>query len=54
MPLLGRPFKITVVASSDDPWCGLPKAKSFAFDWNAQFISIGDWPQGHEYLAALT
>jgi len=66
MALLWLPFKTTVVASSDDPWCGLPKAKSFAFDWNAQFISIGicghinarsnfgDWPQGREYLAALT
>lgn len=65
MPLLRLPFKTTVVASPDDPWCGLPKAKSFAFDWNAQFISIGacghinacsnlgDWPQGRKYLATL-
>ena len=65
MPRLRLPFKATVVASSDDPWCRLPKAKSFAFDWNAQFISIGacghinaqnnlgDWPQGRKYLAAL-
>lgn len=65
MPSLPLPFKSMVVASSDDPWCALPKAKSFAADWNAQFVSIGtnghinaqsnlgEWPQGREYLAAL-
>ena len=65
MPSLRLPFKSMVVASSDDPWCALPKAKSFAADWNAQFVSIGanghinaqsnlgDWPQGREYLATL-
>ncbi len=65
MPRLRLPFKTTVVASSNDPWCALPKAQSFAADWNAQFISIGacghinaksnlgDWPLGREYLAAL-
>lgn len=65
MPRLRLPFKTIVVASSDDTWCALPKAKSFADDWNAQFISIGafghinaqsnlgDWSQGREYLAAL-
>lgn len=65
MPRLRLPFKAIVVASSDDAWCALPKAKSFAADWDAQFISIGafghinaesnlgDWPQGREYLAAL-
>lgn len=65
MPRRRLPFKSMVVASSDDPWCALPKAKSFAADWHAQFVSIGakghinaqsdlgDWPQGREYLAAL-
>lgn len=65
MPRLRLPFKAIVVASSDDTWCTLPKAKSFASDWDAQFISIGalghinaqsnlgDWPQGREYLATL-
>lgn len=65
MPRLRLPFKSMVVASSDDPWCALPKAKSFAADWHAQFVSmganghinaqsnLGDWPQGREYLATL-
>ncbi|MDO9422091.1 MAG: alpha/beta hydrolase [Herminiimonas sp.] len=65
MPRLRLPFKTIIVASSDDPWCSLPKAKSFAVDWHAEFVSIGasghinaqsnlgDWPQGREYLAAL-
>ncbi len=65
MPRLRLPFKATVIASSDDPWCALPKAQSFATNWHAQFISIGacghinaqsnlgDWPRGREYLMAL-
>ncbi|MFJ7567691.1 RBBP9/YdeN family alpha/beta hydrolase [Herminiimonas sp. NPDC097707] len=66
MPRLRLPFKATVVASSDDSWCALPKAQSFATDWGAQFYvagacghinaqsNLGDWPQGRAYLAALT
>lgn len=65
MPRQRLPFKAIVVASSDDAWCALSKAKSFAADWDAQFITIGacghinaqsnlgDWSQGREYLAAL-
>lgn len=65
MPRLRLPFKSIVVASSDDGWCSLPKAQSFAADWNAQFISmgacghintqsnLGDWAQGRAYLASL-
>lgn len=65
MPRLRLPFNTIVVASSDDPWCALPKAKSFAADWDAQCISIGacghinaqsnlgDWPVGRAYLTAL-
>lgn len=65
MPRLRLPFKTIVVASSDDSWCALPQAKSFATDWGAQFHDIGDyghinahsnlgdWPQGCAYLSAL-
>jgi predicted alpha/beta hydrolase family esterase len=65
IPRLRLPFKSIVVASSDDPWCELPKAKMLAADWHARFHDIGarghinaasnlgDWPQGRDFLIEL-
>jgi hypothetical protein len=65
MPRLRLPFKSIVIASSNDPWCALPKAKMLAADWNARFHEIGacghinaasnlgDWPQGRDFLREL-
>jgi len=56
------PFIATVMASSNDPYCDLPRARSFASAWKAAFVdagalghinaasALGDWPQGHAYL----
>jgi predicted alpha/beta hydrolase family esterase len=66
MPRIGLPFKSIVVASSNDPWCALPRARSWAADWGATFHDIGplghingdsnldDWPQGRKWLGDLT
>ncbi|HEX2530423.1 MAG TPA: alpha/beta hydrolase, partial [Burkholderiaceae bacterium] len=60
------PFHSIVVASSDDPWCALSKAQSWACAWGAAFHALGpcghlnaesglgDWPRGRAWLAQLT
>lgn len=65
MPRIALPFRSIVVASMDDPWCALPRARSWATDWRAQFNEIGpyghingdsglgDWPQGRCWLQEL-
>ncbi|RJG07613.1 alpha/beta hydrolase [Noviherbaspirillum cavernae] len=65
MPRNPLPFPAIVAASSNDPWCALPRAQSWAVQWRAQFHDIGprghinadsglaNWPQGHGWLAAL-
>jgi len=65
MPRAVLPFKSIVVASSDDPWCALGRARSWARDWGADFRDIGarghinsasglgDWEQGREWLVQL-
>lgn len=65
MPGMALPFPAIVVASSDDPWCDLPKARSWAAAWGAEFQDIGpcghingdsrldDWPRGMEWLSSL-
>jgi len=65
MPRIALPFRSTVVASTDDPWCALPRARSWAVDWQAQFNEIGplghingdsglgDWPRGRHWLHEL-
>ena len=35
-------FKTIVVASSDDPWVSLDRAKYFADSWGSEFINIGN------------
>jgi predicted alpha/beta hydrolase family esterase len=66
MPRAALPFKSLVVASSDDPWCALPKARAWAQSWGAGFHDIGphghinsdsglgDWQQGRKWLAELS
>jgi predicted alpha/beta hydrolase family esterase len=65
MPRDPMPFSSIVAASSDDQWCALPYAKSWANDWGAQFHDVGArghinsesglgiWPQGQLWLAEL-
>lgn len=59
------PFAATVVASRDDPFCALDRARGMAADWGAGFVDIGarghvnadsglgDWPEGLALLHAL-
>lgn len=59
------PFPAVVVASSNDPWVSLVRAKTFADDWCAEFIDAGPaghinaesnagaWPQGRILLESL-
>ncbi len=65
MPLTPLPFNTVIAASSDDPWCALPRAQAWANNWGAQFHDIGprghinaesglgDWQQGRDWLASL-
>jgi len=59
------PFAATVVASSNDPYCTLDRARGMAGDWGALFVAIGprghlnaesglgDWPEGLALLQDL-
>lgn len=65
MPRTRLPFRSTVVASLDDPWCTVDRAESWATAWGAAFHAIGprghinaesglgDWPQGRTWLGQL-
>lgn len=65
MPRGRLPFKTIVVASSNDPWCELAKAKAWVQAWDTDFHDIGarghinsesglgDWPQGRDWLYSL-
>ncbi len=58
MPLQRFPFPSIVVASSDDPFVTVSRARLFAEAWESEFVMIGkaghinsdsalgDWPQG--------
>ena len=58
MPLARLPFPATVIASSDDPYVTLARARAFAAAWGAAFVDagalghinaasgLGDWPAG--------
>ena len=39
------PFPTVVIASSNDPFCALPRAQAFAQAWGSQFLEVG--PHGH-------
>jgi predicted alpha/beta hydrolase family esterase len=45
LPRLPLLFPSTVVASSDDPWMPLQRAREWAEDWGSEFVSLG--PLGH-------
>lgn len=45
MPMSPFPFKTIVVASSDDPYVRLERAREFAQAWRGEFVDVG--PNGH-------
>lgn len=65
VPLHTLPFPSVVVASSDDPYCSVARAREFAQAWGSRFELLenaghintdsgyGDWPEGLKLLAAL-
>jgi hypothetical protein len=65
MPLRPLPFESIVVASTDDPYVTLERARSFAKGWKSRFVSagaaghinsqsgLGDWPIGFALLQEL-
>ena len=65
IPFLKFPFRTIVVASSNDQWVSLERAKLFAAKWGSEFINIGDaghinilsghteWKEGLEILKTL-
>jgi uncharacterized protein len=65
MPLSTLPFPSMVVASSDDYYVSLERARFFAAHWGSAFTDVGpkghlntasnlgDWPEGYELLKEL-
>ena len=65
LPLQKLPFKAVVIASGNDPFCSLARARQFANAWGADFLDagerghinadsgLGDWPEAHVQLVAL-
>jgi len=65
IPLQALPFKSTLVASQDDPYCSLERALGFAAAWGSRRVDagaaghinadsgLGDWPQGQALLNEL-
>ena len=65
IPLQRLPFRSVLVASQDDPFCGIDRARTFAQAWGSQFINhgpcghinaesgLGSWPEGHLLLQDL-
>jgi uncharacterized protein len=65
LPLSPLPFPATVVASRDDPYVTLARARALAEAWGAEFVDagrrghlnaasgLGDWPEGRRHLEAL-
>jgi uncharacterized protein len=65
VPFVPLPFASIVVASSDDPYGGVPFAERCARAWGSRCIGIGarghinaesglgDWPQGLEWLESM-
>ncbi|QVQ28062.1 RBBP9/YdeN family alpha/beta hydrolase [Achromobacter deleyi] len=65
VPRQPLPFQSVVVASDNDPYCTLDRARAFAADWGSRVVVIagaghingdsglGDWPQGLKLLGAL-
>ena len=65
MPLKRLPFASIVVASEDDKWVSIERAKFFANAWGSRFVNIGraghinsdskmgEWPEGQRLLREL-
>ena len=65
LPRAPLPFPATVIASRNDPYVTLERARAFAADWAAEFVdagalghinaasSLGDWPDGRARFEAL-
>jgi predicted alpha/beta hydrolase family esterase len=65
MPRRPLPFAACVVASEDDPYISIARARRFAYLWQADFVSVGraghintasnlgHWPQGRILLGGL-
>lgn len=65
VPMQTLPFQSVVVASTNDPYCSLDRAREFAEAWGSRFEQLddaghinaesgyGEWPQGLKLLAAL-
>jgi 2-methylisocitrate lyase-like PEP mutase family enzyme/predicted alpha/beta hydrolase family esterase len=65
MPLAPLPFTSVVVASSNDQFCALDRARAFARAWGSRFVNVGaaghinadsglgSWPDGRALLAEL-
>jgi uncharacterized protein len=65
MPASPLPFPSIVVASTNDEYVSLARARDFAESWGSSFVNIGDaghinsasglgdWPRGRELLAEL-
>lgn len=65
VPQAALPFPATVVASQDDPYVDLSRARDFARRWGAEFVDVGalghinaasglgDWAEGRRLLGAL-
>jgi serine hydrolase len=66
MPRLRFPFRTIVVASENDPYVSIERARFFATRWGAEFANIGkkghinadsglgEWPEGLAILSRLT
>lgn len=65
MPLQPLPFPSIVVASEDDPYVSMARARGFAAAWGSRFVSVGaaghvnadsglsSWPDGLSLVEAL-
>lgn len=66
IPQQRLPFASLLIASSNDPYCSLARAKSLAASWGSEFHNLGDaghinaaagfgeWPEGETLLATFT
>ena len=66
IPRQTLPFKSTLVASQDDPYCSFERARGFAAAWGSRLVDagaaghinadsgLGDWPRGQALLKELT
>jgi uncharacterized protein len=65
VPLVSLPFPSIVVASSDDPFVTVPRAREYAAAWGSRFVLIenaghinassglGNWPEGFSLFEEL-